>query len=277
MTRSTNPKPKPEDYLLKTGVRLASGLAFLSYVWLLWQLVAPGTLEQKSGWSAALLLIATAIATVLAQSQQLPGLKVLLAALVIGIIGGAAHGIGAATNLPFGPFLFGPRTGPQVFGKLTWAMPWLWIIVILNARGVARLILKPWRKTKTYGFWVIGVTTLLVALLTLALDPLATRGAHYWFWLPTKFPYTWFGMPWSNILGWALTTLLLLAFVTPLLINRSSRSRKLPPDYHPLLVWGLLLILCSLGAGLEKLWLALAFDILVLAISTLFALRGARW
>lgn len=276
-TRSLGSETLPADHLLQIGGHLASALALLAFTWVLWQVLSPGPMEQKNGWSAAAFLIVATLATVLTQAQQLPGRKVLLAAAIIGGVGGAMHWVGAATNLPFGPFTFGEHTGPQLFGKLTWAMPWFWIIAILNTRGVARLILKPWRKTKTYGFWVIGVTAMLVVLLAMALDPFATRVAHYWFWLPTKFPSTWFGMPWSNLLGWLLTTLLLLAFITPLLINRSSRSRKLPPDYHPLFMWWLLLILCGVGAGLERLWIAVGFCATVTIISTIFALRGARW
>jgi len=276
-SRSTGTEILPSDRLLQAGGHLASGLALLGYTSLLWQLFSPGPMEQKNGWVAALFLITSTIATVLAQSRQLPSLKVLLATAIIGGIGGAVHWVGAATNLPFGPFTFSEQTGPQLFRKLTWAMPWLWIVIVLNARGVARLILKPWRKTKTYGFWIIGVTTLLVVALALALDPFATHVAHYWFWLPTKFPYTWLGMPWSNALGWALTTLLLLAFITPLLINRGSRSRKLPPDYHPLIVWWLLLILFGVGAGLERLWVASVFCAATAIVASIFAIRGARW
>jgi len=272
------PVERPLEQRLHQGAGwAATGLSLLSFLVLVWQMLPAGTLVPTGGGSCAVFLIATALGTLLTQSRQIPGFKVLWAALIIGLGGGAAHWIGAATNLPFGPLIFSEHSGPKIAGKLSWAMPWLWIIVLLNARGVARLMLRPWRKTRPYGFWVIGITTVLVTLLVTALDPFATRVGQYWLWLPTRFPVTWFNMPWSNALGWALITLLLLAFVTPLLVNRSSRARKLPPNYQPLLVWGLLLILCALGAGIGRLWTALGFDVLLLLLTTHFAVRGARW
>ena len=90
-----------------------------------------------------------------------------------------------------------------------------------NSRGVARLILRPWRKIRSYGFWLIGLTAALAVLFDLALDPFASRVKHYWLWQPTKFPVTWQGAPLVNFLGWAAVSLLILAFITPALINKN--------------------------------------------------------
>ncbi len=255
----------------------ATGLMLLSFLALVWQILSSGTLVESNGWSCGLFLITATLSAALMQTHHSSGMKVILAAIIIGLGGGATHWVGATTNLPFGPIIFTEHSGPKIAGKVSWAMPWLWIIVVLNARGISRLILRPWRKTKTYGFWVIGLTTGLATLLAVALDPFATHTGHYWLWLPTRFPFTWFNMPWSNALGWAVTTLLLLAFATPLLISRGSRTRKLPPNYQSLLIWGLLLGLGAIGAAVGKLWAAVGFDVLVLAITTHFAIRGARW
>jgi uncharacterized membrane protein len=107
-------------------------------------------------------------------------------------------------------------------------------------------------------------------------SPFAAKVA-YWFWLPTKFPFTWHGMPWINSLGWALVSLLMFAFATPFLINKSSRSRKLPPDYHPLIVWVLLLALFGTGAAMENSGPPPRSACITALLSTVFALRGARW
>lgn len=267
----------PSARLVELSARAASGLALLAFLLVLGQIITGTPVLGKAGRAEALLVVMTAVATVLTLAKQLPGHKVLLAAAIVAIVGGAAHAVGLATAIPFGPFAYADSIGPILFGNLAWPMPALWIIAIFNARGVARLGLKPWRKTKTYGFWVIGVATLLVVLFDLALEVFATKVGHYWFWLPTKFPYTWLGMPWSNSLGWALVSLLMFAFATPFLINKSSRSRRLPPDYHPLIVWVLLLTLFGTGAAMEKLWSATALCGITALLSTVFALRGARW
>ena len=81
----------------------------------------------------------------------------------------------------------------------------------------------------------MGLTALLTVLFDLALDPFAARVKHYWLWLPTKFPVTWQGAPLVNFLSWAAVSLLILAFVTPALINKNPVRRA--PDFHPLAVW----------------------------------------
>jgi uncharacterized membrane protein len=268
---------KPSDLFFVWSSRFAVGLALLSFLLVLGQLITRTPMLGQAGRAEALLVVTTALSTLLAQAKQLPGHKVLLSAAIVAVGGGGIHAVGSMTSIPFGPFNFAEAIGPRWFGCLAWAMPALWVIVVFNARGVARLGLKPWRKTKTYGFWVIGVATLLTVLFSLALDVFATKVAHYWFWLPTKFAYTWHGMPWTNALGWALGTLVLLAFATPFMINKSPKSRRLPPDYHPLIVWVLLLGLFGAGAAMEKLWSAVALCAVTAVLSAGFAIRGARW
>jgi len=267
----------PPAQLFEWSTRLAAGLALLSFLLVLGEIITHTPLLGQAGRTEALLVVTTVVSTLLAQAKQLPGHKVLLSAAIVAVLGGAIHAVGNATSIPFGPFSYTDAIGPRWFDYLAWPMPALWIIVVFNARGTARLGLKPWRKTKTYGFWVIGVATLLTVLFGLALDVFATKVAHYWLWLPTKFAYTWHGMPWTNALGWALGTLVMLAFATPFMINKTPRSRRLPPDYHPLIVWVLLLGLFGTGAAMERLWSAVALCAVTAVLSAGFAIRGARW
>ena len=269
--------PRPSATLFDWFARAASFVALLCFIAVLSQMFLRSTGFGKSGWPTALLVITAAFATLTSMARQLAGQNVMLAATIIAVAGGVAHAVGVITGIPFGPFAYLSGAGPMFFNTLAWPMPAVWIIVILNARGVARLILKPWRKLKNYGFWVIGVAAALVVLFDLALEPFATRVNGYWVWLPTKFPWTWNGMPLINSLGWALVALITLAFATPSLINKHSRSRKLPPDFHPLIVWVLLLTLFGTGAAMNQLWAALALCIATALVSILFALRGARW
>ena len=277
-TSSTRIKSsKPSATLFDWSARAASCLALLSLLVVMWQTISRNSIKDKPGWPEATLVITTAFATLTSMTRQLAGQNVMLAATIVGVVGGIAHAVGVITGIPFGPFAYSNSAGPMFFGTLAWSIPVIWIIVILNARGVARLILKPWRKLKNYGFWVIGVAAALVVLFDLALEPFATRVNGHWVWLPTKFPWTWNGMPLINSLGWALIALITLAFATPSLINKHSRSRKLPPDFHPLIVWVSLLVLFGTGAAMNQLWSALALCVATALISTVFAVRGARW
>jgi uncharacterized membrane protein len=232
-------------------------------------------LPGKPGWPEALLLLLAAAGTITALARQLPLQNVLLAAFVIALMGGAAHAFGVTMGIPFGPFLFGADAGPQLFKTLPWAMPLIWVVVVLNSRGVVRLILRPWRKTRSYGFWLIGLTALLTMLFDLALDPFTARVKHYWLWLPTKFPVTWQGAPLVNFFGWAVVSLLILAFVTPALINKNPVRRA--PDFHPLAVWLGAILLFGVTSGLRGMWPAVALDGALAVLAATFAIRGGRW
>jgi len=232
-------------------------------------------LPGKSGWPETLLLLLAATGTITSLARQLPLQNVLLAAVVIALMGGAAHTLGVTMGIPFGPFLFGPEAGPQLFKTLPWAMPFIWIVAVLNSRGVVRLILRPWRKLRTYGFWLIGLTAVLTMLFDFAFDPFASRVKHYWLWMPTKFPVAWQGAPLVNFLSWAAVTLLMLALVTPALINKSPARRV--PDYHPLGVWLGAVLLFGIVSAEHGMWLPVALDGAMAVLAAAFAIRGGRW
>jgi uncharacterized membrane protein len=121
----------------------------------------------------------------------------------------------------------------------------------------------------------MGVTAVLTVLLEFGLEPYASRIRHFWLWGPTRGGFVYYTAPWSNFFGWAMATLLILAFATPSLINK--KSTKSPADYHPLIVWLLINVFCTVGAAANQMWLAVGFNLTSCATVTLFAVRGARW
>lgn len=229
-----------------------------------------------SNWPDAALVFLAAFSTVASLARQLPLQNVLLAAFVIALIGGGISALGATTGIPFGPFAFGAEAGPQLFRTLPWAMPFLWIVAVLNSRGVARLILRPWRKTHGYGYWLIGITAVQTVLFDVALDPFASRVRHYWLWTPTPFSLTLQGAPPVNFFGWTVVTLLMLAFVTPALINKHPIPKS-PADFHPLAIWLGFILFFGTACALRELWPAVATDMAIGIATLIFAIRGGRW
>jgi uncharacterized membrane protein len=257
-------------------IRLSILVLFLLY--LAFNLVVLGldlSLFSDARWPDGLLLVFAAAATLASLTAQLPGQNVILASMIIAIMSGAIASLGALTGIPFGPYAYTPNIGQLLFYPLPWAVPVLWLIAILNSRGVARLILRPWRKSRTYGFRVIGLTVLLVALFAFCLEPFATVVKHYWVWSPTKLPLNWYGAPVVNFLGWAVSALLILAFVTPSLINK--QPVKHPPDYYPLMIWGGVSLTFLVGTATRHLWPAASVTLAQMILVTVFALRGAWW
>jgi uncharacterized membrane protein len=252
----------------------ASFLAAYIIAWLRLWLVP--SLFANVLWPDGLLIVLATATTLASITRRLPGQNVILAAVIIGAISGGIESVGALTGIPFGPFVYNyPAIGRELFPPLPWVIPLLWIFVLLNARGVARLILRPWRKIRAYGFYVIGLTALLVVLFDLGLEPFCARVKGFWFWGPTKLPFTWYGAPFVNFIGWGMATVLILAFATPSLIDK--KKVKHPPDYQPLLLWLLLNLFLLTGVTVHQLWpaaVAIAGGTILVSI---FAVRGAKW
>jgi len=225
-------------------------------------------------WETVVLLLPV-ITTLVSLAGQLPVQNVLLGTVIIGAIGGGIHALGALTGLPFGPIIYTRGGGPLLFNALPWFIPFVWIVVILNARGVARLILRPWRKLRIYGYWLIGITTFLTLIFVLGWEPFATRLRHYWLWTPTKLPVDWYGTPLSDFLGWLVATLLILAFSTPALMKK--KPARSFPEYHPLVVWITINLLFITGTlSLHLLGPAVVSAVGCIAVVP-FAIRGATW
>ena len=241
-----------------------------------WARLWPGfPIWRDAHWPYGLLVVLTAATVLASLSRQLPAQNVMLASCIIAFIAGAVESISALSAIPFGPFLYTSNIGPQLFYPLPWAIPLLWLVAILTSRGIARLILRPWRKTRNYGFWLMGVTALLVVLFDFNLEPFATRVKQFWYWNPTKAGLDWYGAPWVNFFAWAMTTLLILAFATPTLINK--KPVKQSPEYHSLTVWLLMNLLFGTGCFIERLWPAVLANLVLCVVTAIAAIRGARW
>ena len=277
MRQSDSATPaKPAEQLQKISGWLAGLLAFASFLLGMFAIVSGYELPGKPGWPNAALLLTATLTTLIALTRHLPLQNVLLATGIIAFIGSATHAVCVMTAIPFGPIGF-VGAGPKAFGVLPWSVPFLWVVIILNSRGVARLILRPWRKIRAYGFWLIGLTAIFATLFDFALEPFASKIKFFWVWQETKFPASWYGAPLVNFLGWLVTSLLILAFTAPALINKQVRPRQSPPDYHPLVVWVLALALFATGAATEKFWPACAACGFIAVVVAIFAIRGARW
>ena len=272
-----NPTSQPPAVLPKKGSIFCHWFCvFLLAIVASWEVVSffcplgfQGTLD------AAFISLAT-IGTLVALWRQLPLQNIVVAALAIAVIGGGLSALGVRTALPFGPFIYGAPFGPQIFKTLPWAMPLLWVVIVLNSRGVARMILRPWRKNKKYGFRAIALAGILVLLFDVALEPFATLVKHYWRWVPTAIPVTWEGAALVNFLSWGFIAVLMLLFVTPVLISKKPRPKS-GPDYHPLCLWLGGLIIFATGCTVHGFWLPVIVDAAIGIVTAIFAIRGAMW
>ena len=251
-------------------------VAAFALVWArLWM---SATWLPRGHWIEGVLVLLATASTLASCSRQLPAQNVLLAAVIILLTAGGIVSLGALTAVPFGPFSYNPDAiGQMFFHCLPWPVPFIWLVLLLNSCGVARLILRSWRQRRDYGLWLIGLTALLTVMLELGLECFATMVQGYWSWKPTRLPWDWYTAPWANFLAWAVTAVLILAFVTPALIRK--KPGRPPPDYHPLVVWLLLNVLFFTGAAVHRLTTAMmvigAQGVTVALLAGLGALRSS--
>jgi uncharacterized membrane protein len=240
-----------------------------------WVLLLLGVeLPREGRWMEALLPIFAVLTTLLALGRRLPLQNVVMAAVLIAGASLAIAAVGAKSGVPFGPFVYGSGASEELLG-VTWWVPLLWVVLLINGRGVARLVMRPWRKTNFYGYWVIGITCVLVVLFDLGFEPFAVQVKGHWVWLTTKSTLTWHTAPWVNFVGWFIAALGILVFTIPWLINK--QPVKQPMDYHPLVVWLLLNLWVATGNAREQLWSAVLVALVGNVVATVYAVRGARW
>ena len=241
------------------------GVAFVA------ELLAP----RQVSWMDAAIIVLAAATGIVALNRQLPLQNILPAAFITALIGGAVHACSARTAIPLGPIVFNSEAGAQLLG-VPWPVPLLWIAAIFTARGVGRLILRPWRKVKNYGYWLIACTALLATAFDIALEPYAWHVKHFWLWQPTRLMVSWHGAALLNFLGWGCATLFILMFITPSLIRKQPGSSG-APEFHSLTVWLGALLIFAVGSACAGLWWAVGADAVIAAVTATLAVRGAKW
>jgi hypothetical protein len=190
---------------------------------------------QNAGWLIPGLIVFMLLATLVNLSRELPWQSVLLGSVLL--VAGAVPAliVGAAAGL---------RTRPMV---LPW-LPFLFLTLVLNARGTARLILRDRRRTPAYGFETLGLSVALFLVMSVAAAPLFIESNSSWVAAPKG--------PWVAL--WAAAAVCALGVATPAFISKKPAASRI--DCHPLLVWVSLSLLCSLAAATRQFWLAACVD-----------------
>ncbi|MBK9974058.1 MAG: carotenoid biosynthesis protein [Planctomycetes bacterium] len=144
-----------------------------------------------SEWAAPLFLaLAGALIVVLTRWRNLPWL-----ALVAGV-GFTSELVGIATGAPYGQYEYTSTLGPKILGvPLVLAAAWLvvtsyvqsWMAILKPPRFLRPLLAAAW-----------------MTVIDLLIDPLAAGPLGYWTWAGGG---SYFGIPWTNFLGWFVVSL----------------------------------------------------------------------
>lgn len=200
---------------------------------------------RPGAWHGLLLILAVLTITA-SLSNQLPAQNVVLASALILIFAVTVECLNQLSGSPFGPQVFNESLGPKLFRLVPCPVPFLWLVVLLGSRGMARLILNQRRIRPNYGWWVLGLTVVFATVLQLALDAWAEIYG-YWTWKAGIRSAHWFAAPWTSFIVRSALFLLLLGCITPVLMDKKS-AKPMPASIPPAIVWGGLALLFLSGA-----------------------------
>jgi len=228
-------RPRSSDWLERWGERISWVVFTLCWVALAAQTwPAPEWLVSQD-WVTPVFLTVAAWVTVQTVCKELPLQNVVLAAAIIGGLGGVAHWLSQISGVPLGPIAVGDVRGHSPFQEWVPGVALLWVIAVLNARGVVRWGLRNRAGHPSHGLRVIGLSTGLVVLMATGLEPYATVVHRLWLWGPTRLPFDWHGVPISCLVGWGTVSLIALMAAMPALINKHPTPPGPRPE--PLLIW----------------------------------------
>lgn len=160
-------------------------------------------LGLETGPVSLFVLISATVATLLAAGQRLPLQNVVGLVVTITIFSALVFLLEKLFRLSFTPVL------NAKFQHLpAWTPPLLWTIALVNARAVGKLFLQRISRTKNFGFWLLGLSSLLVASLN--------RGGP---------------LQWQIFVGQMILALLAFVATTPWFIDKKPVERT--PDAQP--------------------------------------------
>jgi len=130
---------------------------------------------------------------------------------LIAVLTFTAEWLGSTTGFPFGAYDYTQTLQPQAFG-VPLLIPLAWLMMLAPSWAVAQVILGGDIDSPGRRLAFIGLSALAITAWDLYLDPqMVTWG--FWVW---GNPSGYFGIPWSNYLGWLMVSALVTAAARPI-------------------------------------------------------------
>ncbi len=262
-TRSAQAAPAPHAQVAGLAFRLhrvALGAFILDLLVVGIRLFEPRWFQGWAQVPEASLVLLGALTAASFFLVELPAQNVLLAMALIAALSLGADLLGVAAAGSRAP----DRGAGNVTASLAWWLPLVHAFAILNARGVAQLVLRAWTWKPNYGLWVLGVTVSLALGFEMALAACVQIPGGDWRRDGGVELHGWYGTPWPAIAGWALALVVITALITPSLINKRPAAPEIQSGcWSPLLVWGGTALLLLAAAVRNGFWLAAGFIALV--------------
>ncbi len=211
------------------------GLLGVSIVWSGVSELAGGPWPGAGRWANALIPVWASAGVLAALATRLPVQNVLAGGLAVFFSVWMVMAVTARLAILPARCEFTRELGPRLLDLVAWPVPFLWLAVVLSARQCARLILRPWRRMRVYGWWLQGVSLATGLVLALVIEPFGHRVLGWWKWLLGGRSGTWWGAPAAFPAAVAVLLAGLLLVAAPWLISKRPTGQT--PDYGPLWIW----------------------------------------
>ena len=208
-----------------------------------------------------------AFAVMAAYMTRRIGLAWLAAFFVLYGVSLSSELLGTGYGIPFGPYSYTPMLGAEWLGRVPVVIPLSWFTMSISSYAIARQRLATSSRTSKWGG--ILIASLLLLCWDLSLDPAMSHATTYWVW-GAHGPY--YGMPWSNLIGWYITGLVLCSLL--MVLGGDRWIQRLPTKWFVGFYAANLVL--SLGMSVAAgLWLAVAVTALSLAgVASILSVAG---
>jgi putative membrane protein len=240
--------PDPAPVLRRVPLVLAVAVVLTAIAYPLTE----GAARNAVSWSIVLLGAGVSIAAATVSRGWRTGLGVLVAVPVVAVL---AEALGLSTGFPYGQYSYSDALGPTVLG-VPFLVPLAWLMMawpswVLAVRLTARI------RARRRPLPRVLVAAYVFAAWDVVLDPQMVQ-AGYWRWAhPTPGLPGIDTVPLTNLGGWLLAGLVLMALVDALVARTATPTASPAPaagDGPPLLVLGWM----TLGGALAHAgWLGL--------------------
>lgn len=206
--------PIPVKWMSRHGLSLYAGLVALSFVgWVVFQrdgipagaevdpalVAAAGEFFAQSQIALAALILFAWLGWRRLGPLAAPVVSIFAASLAI-------ESFGVAWGVPFGSYIYAPALGFQLPGGVPWTIPLSWAATTTAFYLlVSAACPEPASRIRR-----VATTSLLLLAWDLSLDPAMSTINGFWVWAS---PGGWYGVPFTNLLGWYLSGLLFAAIL----------------------------------------------------------------
>jgi len=150
--------------------------------------------------------------------KKLTSLQTFLGIIItLSVLAFSIESFGIITGFPYGNFHYSEALGLKLFAIVPANLPFAWIPLVLGAYTLSAHFTKKHKISSPFSLVVLG--TLFLLIFDLIIDPAAVL---FQLWAYQN-PGIYFGVPWSNFVGWIISGFLGMLILNAFLKGKSSK------------------------------------------------------